>query len=386
MKNRKLAGKLSAAILTFALVGGVLTPFADVHAEGEAPSTETVAPAAENTAAEPTAPATESTAAENAAPAAGNAGAEAAAPADNTTAAEPAASEENTNVVDLPADLLVGEETEHDKVYETTKDAEIAFTGALYVSKVKEQMKEVEEEMKKRGVVETMYPEIQLSPISEEFSAVLTLPGEMEFVNPQGHMIENENEKTAFEVTSVTVVENTVTVKMSLKGMAGITTYQQLHDAVMGSPDVLKVVVTGAKFKASAAANTNYTVLGVVDGHMKTTATLYSQSIPFNFKWKSVQKPEGKDVVASDDKTVQFTLKYVEGEPTPGPEPGITPNTPDPKKPAPEAKPTVKKTEAVKTTETPKTGDRSHLPLYGGLAVVAILVVGGVIIVKIKRK
>ncbi|MDD7769584.1 LPXTG cell wall anchor domain-containing protein [Suipraeoptans intestinalis] len=378
MRNKKLAKKLFAAVLTFALVGGVVTPLVNVRAEEGTPAagTEATAPAAENAAA------TENDAATGAeaAPAAEN---DAAAPVAENNAVAPVAAN-GQNATELPGDLLVGEDTEHDKVYETTKDAEVAFTGALYVSKVKEQMKSIEQQI---GVPAAAFPMIQLSDVKTEFVATLLLPEEMEFVNPKGTLVEGG----AFEATDVIVDagKKVVTVKMQLKDAATINTYQKLRDAIMGTPDVLKVVVTGAKFTADAKPDTNYTVVGRVDGTMSAKATLYGNQMPFDFEWEAVQHTDGKDVVASDDKTIQFTLKYVEKapepQPEPQPEPSVTPTPQEDKKPAAETKKTTKKVVKEKKAMAPKTGDHANLPLYGGLAVVSILAVGGVVAAKKKR-
>lgn len=374
MRNKKLAKKLFAAVLTFALVGGVVTPLVNVRAEEGTPAagTEATAPAAENAAA------TENDAATGAeaAPAAEN---DAAAPVAENNAVAPVAAN-GQNATELPGDLLVGEDTEHDKVYETTKDAEVAFTGALYVSKVKEQMKSIEQQI---GVPAAAFPMIQLSDVKTEFVATLLLPEEMEFVNPKGTLVEGG----AFEATDVIVDagKKAVTVKMQLKDAATINTYQKLRDAIMGTPDVLKVVVTGAKFTADAKPDTNYTVVGRVDGTMSAKATLYGNQMPFDFEWEAVQHTDGKDVVASDDKTIQFTLKYVEKAPEPQPEPSVTPTPQEDKKPAAETKKTTKKVVKEKKAMAPKTGDHANLPLYGGLAVVSLLAVGGVVAAKKKR-
>lgn len=288
-------------------------------------------------------------------------------------------------VTDLPGDLLVGDNTENDKVYETTKDAEVAFTGALYVSKVKEQMRAVEQQY---PVQANLFPLIQLSNVQSEFVATLALPAEMEFDNLQGDLVDGG----AFELAGITAdgAKRVVTVRMRLKNAASITNYQMLRDAIMGMPDVLKVVVRGAKFTAAAQPDTNYTVLGKVEGTMSATATLYQNQVPFGFAWRAVQHPDGKDVVASNDQTIQFTLKYVQmapqPDPQPQPDPNVTPTPQEDKKPAAEAKKVAKKAVQKKKATAPKTGDRANIPLYGGLAVVSILAVGGIVAVKKKRR
>lgn len=412
MKNRKLTGKLLAAVLAATLVSGVGTPFANVRAEEGTPATEVeaAAPTAENSPA-----AAETEAADGEVPTAVEAPAEIPAPMALRAPLE----------TELPGDLLVEDDTEHDKVYETTREKGAAFTGALYISKVKDQMKGVEAEMEQPKEV---FPKIQLSHLETEFIATLHLPEEMEFVDPQADLVEGGG----FEKTGDLIVDaakKTVTVRMALKNMTGITNYQQLRDAVMGTPDILKVVVTGARFTAAAKPDTNYTVVGTVEGKMTATATVDQSASAFRFAWKAVQNPEGKDVVASDDKKIQFTLKYVEKAPEPKPEPQPEPKpepkpepqpepkpepqpepkpepkpeskpevqpgskaetqvTPAPqgdKKPAAEAKKAVSKMGQEKKATTPKTGDHANLPLYGGLAVVSLLAVGGAAAVKRKR-
>ncbi|MSR94061.1 LPXTG cell wall anchor domain-containing protein [Clostridiaceae bacterium 68-1-5] len=397
MKNRKLAGKLLAAVLAAALVGGVGTPCANVRAEEGTPATEVeaAAPTAENS------PAAETEAAEGEVPTAEEAPAEIPAPMAFRAPLE----------TELPGDLLVGDDTEHDKVYETTREKGPAFTGALYISKVKDQMKEIEAEMEQP---KEAFSKMQLSHLEAEFIATLLLPEEMEFVDPQANLVEGGGFEKSGDLI-VDAAKKTVMVRMALKNMAGITNYQQLRDAVMRTPDILKVVVTGARFTAAAKPDTNYTVVGTVEGRMMATATLDQSASAFRFAWKAVQNPEGKDVVASDDKKIQFTLKYVEKvpepkpepqpepkpepkpepqpepgskpepQPEPQPDPSVTPTPQEDKKPAAETKKTTKKVVKEKKAMAPKTGDQANLPLYGGLAVVSILAVGGVVAAKKKR-
>lgn len=374
MTNRKLVKKLFATVLTVALVGGVLTPFTNAYAadEGSIVAPPPLLPPPEKPVypeepAEPDKPVYDPVEPEK--------------PTEPVYPAEPAIP---VKVEELQGDLLVGDNTEKDKVYETTKDAEVDFTGALYVSAVKEQMRAVEKAYPL--VSENMFSMIRLSDVKSEFVATLALPDEMEFVNLQGALAE----EGAFEVTEVTadVANKTAAVKMQLKNAASITNYKMLRDAVMGMPDVLKVVVRGVKFTTAAQPDTNYTVLGRVKGMMKATATLYQNQIPFEFSWEGVQHPDGKDVTAPNDQIIQFTLKYVEKapQPQPQPEPDVTPTPKDDKQSAAEAKKVTEKMGAKNKATAPKTGDRANIPLYGGLVVVSILAVGGIVAVKKKRR
>ena len=67
-------------------------------------------------------------------------------------------------------------------MYETTRDANLAFTGSLDVSSVKTKMSEIENAFNRANVDPTT---IALTDYSATFTASLTLPSEMNFdTNP----------------------------------------------------------------------------------------------------------------------------------------------------------------------------------------------------------
>ena len=141
-------------------------------------------------------------------------------------------------VMTLPGDILVGSETQHNAVYETTKDASLAFTGSLDVSSVKSQMHEIENTYNRANVDPTT---IALTDYSSVFTATLTLPNEMDFdTNPTVSLL-HDNGK--YRITSQTINGKMITVTMTVA--APVTTFAELKDAVLGMEDTMEVVVDG---------------------------------------------------------------------------------------------------------------------------------------------
>ena len=162
-------------------------------------------------------------------------------------------------VMTLPGDILVGSETQHNAVYETTKDASLAFTGSLDVSSVKSQMHEIENTYNRANVDPTT---IALTDYSSVFTATLTLPNEMDFdTNPTVSLL-HDNGK--YRITSQTINGKMITVTMTVA--APVTTFAELKDAVLGMEDTMEVVVDGVHFNSTALPNTNYTVVGSMTG------------------------------------------------------------------------------------------------------------------------
>ena len=237
-------------------------------------------------------------------------------------------------VMTLPGDILVGSETQHNAVYETTKDASLAFTGSLDVSSVKSQMHEIENTYNRANVDPTT---IALTDYSSVFTATLTLPNEMDFdTNPTVSLL-HDNGK--YRITSQTINGKMITVTMTVA--APVTTFAELKDAVLGMEDTMEVVVDGVHFNSTALPNTNYTVVGSMTGLLTAKATdgATGNVVTFALKWDAEQVPSGADSTNPTSNNITFTLKY-----------------------APEAGNTL----------TPKTGDNSHLPIYIGAIFIAL--------------
>ena len=255
-------------------------------------------------------------------------------------------SQDMTVIGDLEGDILIGNETEHDKVFESKKDAVHDFTGALKVKPIKEQMKKIEQ----------MYNDpngekIKLSGMDTSFTASLELPDGMTFgTTAPKAKLEGANGK--FEITETKLEGRKVTVTLKLKDAANFKTYKELADAINSVDDTLKVTVPGAKFTAAAMPDTNYTVNGTVGGSFKAKATQVDsgKEINFNFKWNGKQTADGSDAIAPNDLSkITFTLKYNKPNTPVNPTNPTNPTTPG------------KTTKVVKTV---KTGDTTNLLFY----------------------
>ena len=228
----------------------------------------------------------------------------------------------NGGFTNLQGDILIGDDTQHDKVYVAKKSDILDITGALNVKPIKDELERLEKQ----------YPDavaagISVGDIDTSFTASITLPEGMEYVsaNPQAVLV-GANGK--FEIASTSLVDKTVTVKMSLKDAKNITTYQQLSNAVNSVEDVLKVTVKGIKFSTTSIPDTEYTINGNVRGDFKGKAinNASGSTMPFAFEWLGKQSKEGADFKALDSENIQFTLKYnKDTTPTPGPAPNPGP-------------------------------------------------------------
>lgn len=258
----------------------------------------------------------------------------------------------------LLGDILVGDNTEHDKVYEVEKGTKVAFTGSLDVSPVKKQMKDIEEQFKKTN---TDPSTIKISDYSSTFTATLTLPEEMDFEgNPQVSLL-NDNGK--YRIVSSSVSGKTIKVVMTVN--KEVKSFAELKDAVNGMEDKLNVVVNGARFNNKALENTNYTVKGTMTGELKAKAreTATGNVINFKLNWYAEQLPEGADAINPTSKDITFTLKYVAKKPPVNP---TNPTTPGNEKP---------------NNKLPRTGAGTSIALY-----TVLVGISGALIVGLKRR
>ncbi|MBF1276343.1 MAG: LPXTG cell wall anchor domain-containing protein, partial [Parvimonas micra] len=258
----------------------------------------------------------------------------------------------------LLGDILVGDNTEHDKVYEVEKGTKVAFTGSLDVSPVKKQMKDIEEQFKKTNTDPSI---IKISDYSSTFTATLTLPEEMDFEgNPQVSLL-NDNGK--YRIVSSSVSGKTIKVVMTVN--KEVKSFAELKDAVNGMEDKLNVVVNGARFNNKALENTNYTVKGTMTGELKAKAreTATGNVINFKLNWYAEQLPEGADAINPTSKDITFTLKYVAKKPPVNP---TNPTIPGNEKP---------------NNKLPRTGAGTSIALY-----TVLIGISGALIVGLKRR
>ena len=222
-------------------------------------------------------------------------------------AAQPATPAQNAgSSANLEGDILIGNDTQHDKVYEANKTDVLDITGALNVKPIKDELKRLEAQYSA-----AVAGGISVEDIDTSFTASITLPEGMEYTssNPQA-VLEGANGK--FEIVSTSLVGKTATVKLSLKDANQITTYQQLSNAVNSVEDTLKVTVKGVKFSATSSPETEYTINGSVRGDFSGKATNIAggQVINFNYTWAGKQTQAGADFRALNSENIQFTLKY----------------------------------------------------------------------------
>ena len=287
----------------------------------------------------------------------------------------------------LPGDILVGKDTEHDKVYVASRNSKIAFTGTLDVTSVKKQLKDT---MGKYHKTTEEASKILLSNYKSRFIATLTLPNELDFVNNPSVQLLKDNSKYEKIKEETKVQGKTITVTMTVK--KDVKTLADLVDAVNGMDDTLEVVVDGVRFNAQSHPNTNYTVRGTMKGYLTAVASKVAgnKDAPFNLSWEAEQSKEGADFLTPNSKEITFSLYYTQpSEPSKPVEPSkpivpskpsepskpIVPSKPDeePSKPVEPNKPIVpsepnKPSEPVEPetpTETTKVNEQPELPNTG---------------------
>ncbi len=263
----------------------------------------------------------------------------------------------------LPADMLVGANTEHDAVIETVQGSTFDLTGAVSAASIQDQMNKIE----------AVYPGadhdgIKLDIGGFSFDATFTVPDGMTLPSDLDvSKVKAVDFGGDFTVRDVNVSGKTVTVTFALSDPARIKTYADLEkivDAASGTGGWMKLVVPGIKIDRNAALDSLLTIKGAVSGSFRASATSAAGTHrAFSFTWSGVQWPDGKDFVATDDETIQLTMKVV--APAPDPDKPVAPI--DNGKNAPDAMVKV----VAPRSASPRTGD--DLGILAGLAVAVAL-------------
>ena len=284
------------------------------------------------------------------------------------------------DVMKLPGDILVGKDTEHDKVYVASRNSKIPFTGTLDVRSVKQQLKDI---MAKSNVTTEEASKILLSNYKSRFVTTLTLPDELDFVqNPDVKLLKGNGK---YDVIEKNIQGKTITVTMTVA--KDVKTLADLVDAVTEMDDTLEVVVDGVTFNAQSRPNTNYTVKGTMTGYLKAVAN--NNDNPYYFAWEAEQSDEGADFLNLNSKEITFSLKYtqsiepskpiVPSKPDEEPSKPVEPNKPseEPSKPVEPSKPSEEPSKPVEPanpsepvkpetpTETTKVNEQPELPNTG---------------------
>ncbi|WP_051353720.1 InlB B-repeat-containing protein [Atopobium fossor] len=282
--------------------------------------------------------------------------------ASDVTTIQATAQTPHTITATLPADILVGDNTEHDEIYTTTSGSTVDYTGALNVNAIKEQMANIEK----------LYPGVDQSQIMVNvadctFTASFEVPEGITL--PSNIQVSTNNFGDAFEVANVQTSGNKVTVTMKLKD--GFTKYTDLQDAVAKAGDAdgwMKLILHGVKVNDDVTPGTKLTVVGTIAGAMKATATTGGgHSKAFSFVWNGEQWADGKDATTdASDTSISFTLTVK------APENPDTPNQPDQPSNPGNKKPQIRPQDKGKSKKVlPKTGDAAM-----GAGVFASMVAG----------
>ena len=246
--------------------------------------------------------------------------------------------------MNLPADMLADENTEHDQVITMKAGSTFNLTGSILASSIQEQMNNIE-----RAYPNANYDTITLSNLKFKFTATLTVPEGMTLPsNLDANTIQASNFGSGFKISDVQVNGRTVTVTFELSDPSSIRTYSDLKrivDEASANSGWMKLIIPGVTIDSNVAAGTQLTAVGTVTGSFSAIAdSAAGNRKVFSFTWNGVQWPDGKDAVATDNDTIQLTVTVAKDE---------TPETPEtPSTPAKPAKPSKKE-------KTPYTGDPS---------------------------
>ena len=213
----------------------------------------------------------------------------------------------------LPGDILIGEDTGHDKLHEEKAGAEIEYIGKIGVASIKNHIQTLANNY--GGDINT----ITLNDIESTFTTKITLEDGLDISNVTNATFTNNN---LFEIKEFSKSGNEITVKFGLKKQ--YTKFTDLLNDVNSVPDVLDVKVPKVKVKDNLANNTKLKVVGTVEGTFTGFAKTASGSREqYDFKWKAEQEPSGKDIeqTAGDDTTIQYTILVIKQVTPPLPEP-----------------------------------------------------------------
>ncbi|MDY6116595.1 MAG: hypothetical protein SPH92_01205 [Anaerovoracaceae bacterium] len=275
----------------------------------------------------------------------------------------------------LYGDMLVNNDTQNKNVYIAKKDNSLTMTGLLDVTPIKDELSELE----KKYPASEIPTNIAVSDIKTSFTATMTLPEQLDFMDNYSVELLGANDK--FEITSHSIKGKTITVVMSVKG--DVKTFKEVKEAVEGADAHLKVNVMGVMLNEKAKSDVNYTINGTISGTFSAKATHLKsgKTINFNYTWKGMQLKGGEDSTDPTTKDIKLTLKYNE------PDKPDAPDNPKPDKPvkpndSTETKPN-NKVETKKEKVAPNTADDSGMTMIAGMAILSVLGLG---FIEIKRK
>lgn len=247
--------------------------------------------------------------------------------------------------VKLAGDMLINGNTQADKVYVANKTDAFTVTGALNVKPIKDELAKL-----KNLYDPQKYADIKVTGAVTTFKATMTLPEGLEMADDWKAELTGANGK--FKITKTDFKNQVVTVEMSTTG--NLNSFEAVCNTVDGADDLLKVNVTGVKFKDSAEADKEYKIVGTLIGTFSAKATLNGNTVPFSYTWGSKQSEEGKDSTAKNTDEISLTVKYLSPA-VPQPTPIPTETKPEPYNPYTSSE--LKEEPASKLGKVAKTGE-----------------------------
>ena len=213
----------------------------------------------------------------------------------------------------LLGDILIGDDTGHDKLHEEKAGAEIEYTGKIGVASIKNHIQTLANNY--GGDINT----ITLNDIESTFTTKITLEDGLDISNVTEAIFTDNN---LFEIKEFSKSGNVVTVKYGLK--KNYTKFTDLLTDVTNVPDVLEIKLPKVKVKEDLANGTKLKVVGTVEGTFTGFAKAASGNREqYDFKWTAEQEPSGKDIeqAAGDTTTIQYTVLVIKQVTPPLPEP-----------------------------------------------------------------
>ena len=240
-----------------------------------------------------------------------------------------------TATVDLPADLLVNNDTEHDKTYVVKTGDTVTVTAALAVQTVINQINNIYDQYNSefRTTADTLQMnEIILENVQSEFIAKVHPTGvdlseariALSFLKDDDSFNDTEAQFVAKGLTADPAKEGDYIVNMPLENADKIDNFEKLYNLIgRRMKDTLSLDVSNAKITQSGGYAR---VSGTVSGTMSAKATFVSRdgegniikyrTICFSFVWNGVQEAEKSDAV--NPNYISVTMEVVPEVELPG--------------------------------------------------------------------
>lgn len=201
----------------------------------------------------------------------------------------------------LEADILVGEDTEHDAIKVVKPGDKLDFTGRLMIDPIQKQIDQLKNNFSGDS------SQIQLDQVKSTFTATLKLPNEL--IIPE-KIEASFSDDEVFKLDSVSVEGHTVKVVMSLKKI--YTNFNDLHEDIMAMPEYLDTTIYGIQVSDQVNDGQKLKVLGTVEGEFSAFAYFVNglgQNVTLS--WHGVQLAEGKDFTQEkdDNETIAYTME-----------------------------------------------------------------------------